>query len=95
MNKYEVMVIVNPDLSEDGKKTLLNQVNDVIIKNNGKVTQANIWAEKRKLCFPLKKFREGTYYLVNFTVAGAAIKEIGHAYKLNEDILRVLFTKVE
>jgi small subunit ribosomal protein S6 len=95
MNKYEVMVIVKPDLPEEGKKTLLNQINDVITKNNGKVSQANIWAEKRKLYFPLNKFREGTYCLVNFTAAAAAIKEIGHAYKLNEDILRVLFTKIE
>ncbi|MCK9603117.1 MAG: 30S ribosomal protein S6 [Candidatus Omnitrophica bacterium] len=95
MNKYEVMLITKPDLSEEDKKTLLDHINDAITKNNGKVLQASIWAEKRKLYFPIEKCHEGMYYLVNFSAAPAAIKEINHTYKLNEDILRVLFTKTE
>lgn len=90
MRKYEAMFILRSDLSEDEKKSLFSQINDAVVKNNGNVAQASIWAEKRKLFFPIKRYQEGTYYLVNFNVAAEAIEKIRHAYKLNEFILRVL-----
>jgi len=95
MNKYETMVIIKPDLSEEEKKTLFNQINNAVIKHNGNVLSASIWSEKRKLCFPIKKYREGTYYLMNFSAAPLSIKDISHAYELNENILRVLITRME
>lgn len=94
MNKYEAMFILKPDLSEEERKTLFNQLSDIVAKFNGKVAQANIWAEKKKLFFPLKKYHEGLYYLVNFNASPEALTEINRAYKLNEHILRVLITSV-
>lgn len=95
MKRYESMVIIKPDLSEEEKKALFNQISDAVTKNSGTVSAANIWSEKRKLYFPIKKYREGTYYLVNFSVAPEAIAKIRHAYKLNENILRTLITVLE
>lgn len=92
MKKYEAMFIVKPDLSEEERKALFNQIQELLTKNNGSVQHSNIWAEKRKLFFPIKKCREGTYYLVNFTLEAAAIANIRHAYSLNENILRVLIS---
>ena len=94
MNQYEAMFIMKPDLSEEERKTLFNQAAEVISKNKGEVTTASVWAERRKLFFPIKKQREGMYYLVNFLLPGTAIAELGHAYTLNENILRVLITRV-
>lgn len=93
MNKYEAMFIIKPDLSEEEKKNLFHQINDAVVKNNGIVSGLNIWQDKRKLYFPIKKYREGTYLLLNFSVAASAITEIRNTYKLNENILRVLITK--
>jgi len=95
MNKYEAMVVVKPDLSEEDKKTLFRQIDDAVTKNNGQISQSAVWAEKRKLYFPIKKFQEGIYYLVAFTAPSLAIKEIRNIYKLNENILRVLFTHMD
>jgi small subunit ribosomal protein S6 len=92
MKKYEVMFIIKPDLLDEEKKNLFNQINDVVTKNNGTVTQANIWSEKRKLFFSIKKYQEGIFYLLNFNAQPDAIVKIRHAYKLNENILRMLIT---
>ncbi|MEI6831574.1 MAG: 30S ribosomal protein S6 [Candidatus Omnitrophota bacterium] len=92
MNKYEVMAVVKPDLSDEEKKLLFKQIDDAVIKYKGEISQSGVWAEKRKLCFPISKFGEGIYYLVAFTAPSAAIKEIRSTYKLNENILRVLVT---
>ena len=95
MKKYEAMFIIKPDLSEDDKKTLFSQLNDIVVENNGSVSTGAVWAEKRKLFFPLKKCREGMYYLMNFSSFPLSITNINHAYKLNDNILRVLITKLE
>ncbi|MBP7216644.1 MAG: 30S ribosomal protein S6 [Candidatus Omnitrophica bacterium] len=95
MNKYEAMCIIRPDLSEEARKGVLAQINEAVTKRQGNVLSASIWAERRKLFFPIKKHMEGVYYLMNFTAPTEAIKELRHAYKLNEDILRVLITRAQ
>jgi small subunit ribosomal protein S6 len=94
MNKYEAMFIVKPELSEDDRKTLLTQISDVIVKNSGKVLNADIWSEKRKLTFTIKKHLEGIYYLVSFNLPTEAMTKIKYAFKLNENILRVMILVV-
>ncbi len=94
MNRYEAMCIVRPDLSEEERKTLVGQLNDCITKNGGTVANASVWSERRKLYFKLGKYHEGVYYLLDFSVGPQAVKEIRQLYKLNENILRTLITRV-
>ena len=95
MNKYEAMFIVNPNLSEDQRKNLFNVINETVTKQQGEVSNSGLFAEKRKLFFPIAKHNEGVYYLLSFSAPPAAIKELNHAYKLNEDILRVLISNLD
>ena len=95
MNKYEAMFIIRPDLSEEDRKVVFSQINDAVAKNNGEVTEGAVWGERRKLYFTINKFQEGVYYLMNFSLPPLAVKELRQAYKLNENILRVLVTKQE
>jgi ribosomal protein S6 len=94
MNKYEALVIIKTDLSEEDKKSLLISIASVITKNGGTVQSESIWAERRKLGFKIKKQQEGTFYLVNFTSAADVIDKIRYAYKLNDQILRVMVTRL-
>ncbi len=93
MNNYEAMFIVNPNLGEDEKNNLWTQLNDAIIKNKGEVTTSEVWSEKRKLCYPIKKYHEGIYYLVNFKSASGAIARLKNQYKLNENVIRAMIVK--
>ncbi|MBU0504145.1 MAG: 30S ribosomal protein S6 [Candidatus Omnitrophota bacterium] len=94
MNKYEAMFIIKPDLSEEDKKLVFEQIAEAITKNSGKISQAAVWSEKKKLAFSIKKFQEGTYYLVNFDLGTQALEKIRYAYKLNESIIRLLIIKI-
>lgn len=95
MNKYEAMLIIRPDLSEQDRENLFNQVKEVITKNNGTGVSGSVWSEKRKLYFTLRKYKEGLYYLVAFSAPASSITEIRHAYNLNENILRELIIRTE
>ena len=95
MKKYEAMFIVKPDLSQEERKTLFGSISEAVTKNNGNVSSGAVWLERRKLYFPIKRNQEGLYYLLDFTLPPQAVKEIRQAYKLNENILRVLVTSLE
>lgn len=92
MNKYEALFIVKPELSEEEKKSLFQHIDEAVTKNHGTITQSGLWAEKRKLAFPIAKHAEGVYYFMTFSLPPLAIKDIRNTYRLNEDILRVLIT---
>lgn len=92
MNKYEVMAIIKSGLTEEERKAVLGQINDVVTKYGGKVTQSSIWAERKKLTFRIGKSDEGAYYLLNFSMDPKFVKDLREAYRLNENILRSLIT---
>ena len=94
MHKYEAMFVVKPDLSEEERKNFFQQIADSVTKNKGEVSASSVWAEKRKLIFPIKKYQEALYYLVNFSLPPEGVKEIRNTYKLNENILRVLISNI-
>ena len=93
MVDYEAMFIVNPNLNEEQKKELYAQLKDAVTKEQGEILSSNVWSEKRKLIYPIKKFQEAVYYLMNFKIAPGAILKLRQAYKLNENIIRILLTK--
>lgn len=95
MNKYEAMFLINSDLDETSANALTDQIKEVITKNEGNIISSRVWAEKRRLCYTIKRKQEATYYLVNFKIEPASVDTIRQTYCLNENILRILIIKTE
>jgi small subunit ribosomal protein S6 len=95
MANYEAMFIVNSNVNEEQKKEITAHLNDAILKNQGEVVSAAVWSEKRKFAYPIKKFQEGIYYLINFKAEPSSILKLKQGYKLNESIIRLLITRGE
>ena len=93
MNNYEGMFLVDSKLDEKAAKAVFDQINETIKKNEGNINSSGIWAQKHSLAFPIKKRHEATYYLVNFKLNPSLIDKIQQAYRLSENILRVLITR--
>ena len=93
MNKYELMVIVDAQKSQPEKEDLYKQTTDAVTKVGGKVINAQVWLDKHKLAFSIKKKNEGTYYLVNFESETSFLAKIKELLRLNEEVLRYLIIK--
>jgi len=93
--KYELVVIVDAKLTNEAKESIRKEVTDVINKRGGKVINSQVWLEKHKLTFPIKKCSEGTYYLINFGGKSEIINKIRPILKLNEKILRFDYIRIE
>jgi ribosomal protein S6 len=95
MNTYEAMFLVGAKLDQKAINSIFDQIKETITKNQGNIISSSIWAEKRRLSFPIKKNQEATYYFVSFNLQPPLIDKIRQAYRLNENILRVLITRSE
>jgi len=89
---YELVFILNANLSEDDFTRVLGKVNDQITKLGGTITETNQWG-KRRLAYPIKKQAEGNYVLEKVQINQTALKELDANLKLSEDILRYLFVR--
>lgn len=94
MEKYEVMYITSANLGAPEKEAVLKQVCDSIAKNEGRVVKKGLWLEKHRMIFSIKRQKEGSYFLVEFTSPAAAINKLAQAWKLNESILRFSVIKL-
>ena len=91
MNKYESIIIVNPNIDEAGIKALEEKFTG-LINENGKVETVENMG-KKKLAYEIKKFSEGTYLLFNFEAKPASIAELERIYRITDEILKHIVVK--
>ena len=83
------MFIVQPEISEEGNKTLLTKLDDVIDSS----AATRLMCEdhgKRKLAYEIKKFHKGHYYTLQFLDDGQVVPDLERVLRLDESMLRFL-----
>ena len=94
-NSYEAMFIVKPNLTKEETDNLTAHLKDGVTKNSGVLEETFVWAEKRKLSYPINEFDEGIYYLLRFKTDSLSVVKLKDIYKLNDSILRFLIIKID
>jgi len=87
MRRYEVMVILDPDLEERTIAPSLDQFLTVVKNAGGSVEKVDVWG-RRRLAYEIAKKHEGIYAVVNLTAEPDAVKELDRQLNLNESVLR-------
>ncbi|GDX23279.1 30S ribosomal protein S6 [Actinomycetes bacterium] len=94
MRRYELMVILDPELEERTVAPSLETYLKIIKESGGKVDKLDIWG-KRRMTFEMKKKSEGIYAVVDMHCEPAAIKELDRQLNLNEAVLRTKVVRPE
>src|ERR1700749_3894947 len=92
--KYEAVIIINPDASEEDQKNVLRKNREIIKNFSGEVNHIDTWG-KRKLANPIDKFSRGNYFHVTFEAKGEAIAELERTMRINDQILRFQHTRLD
>ena len=66
----------------------------MIEKQGGEILVSRLW-EERRLAFPIKGHRKGTYWLTYFRLDATKLGDLKRQCQITEDIIRVLFLKVD
>ncbi len=93
MNKYESVVIINPNCTEEALKAFEEKYTGLINKN-GKVESVENMGKKR-LAYEIKKNKEATYLLFNFEAQPDSIAEIERNYRIDDEILKFIIVRKE
>jgi len=87
MRKYEVMVILDPNLEERTIAPSLDAFLSVVKKDGGSVDKVDIWG-KRRLAYEIDKHVEGIYAVIDLQAEPASVLELDRQLNLNEAVLR-------
>ena len=91
MNKYETVIILNPDITKEQTNNVITKVENYI-KNNGKITSTNTMGTK-KLAYTIKKHTHGYYYIIEFESDSTAIYELQRIYRITDEIIKFITIK--
>ena len=87
MRRYELMVILDPELEERTVAPSLDTFLNVIRQGGGTVENVDIWG-RRRLAYEISKKSEGIYAVVDLTADPDVVKELDRQLNLNESVLR-------
>ncbi len=93
MNKYESVVIINPNLEAEGIKALIAKISD-LINSNGTVSSVEELG-KRKLAYEIKKLNEGYYVVLKFEAKPELITELERVYRIADEVIKFIVVKEE
>lgn len=87
MRRYEMMLILDPDVEERTVAPSLDKYLSVVTQQGGTVDKVDIWG-RRRLAYEINKKAEGIYAVVDFTATPDTAKELDRQLRLNEAVLR-------
>lgn len=91
---YELMYVVRPTVDEQSLAAVNEKVDKFIAANGGELVKREDWG-KRRLAYPITKFTEGFYSVLQFNAPASAVRTLERSLQLTEEILRFLVTRVE
>ena len=94
MRRYELMLVLRPDLADDKVQAALERTARAIAAGGGQIVKQAPWG-RRRLAYPIDHHREGSYYVVLFEAPPTAISELERGLLISEEVLRHLVTRVE
>jgi len=95
MKTYELAFIVKPNIDDEGVETIVEKISNFVVNRaSGEIVATNIWG-RRRLAYPIKKYREGTYVLFQANVPSSSVPSIERELNLSEEVIRFLMFKVE
>ena len=90
-DKYEVMYIINPTLSEEETAAVVEKFK-ALVEANGTLDELEEMG-KRKLAYEINYISEGTYVLMKFTSGPDFPAELDRILGITDGILRRLITR--
>jgi small subunit ribosomal protein S6 len=94
MRRYELMLVLKPDVPDDRVQAVLEKVTRQLVGAGGQVVKQAPWG-RRRLAYQIDRYREGSYHILHFEAPADAIQEMERTLLITEDVLRHLVIRTE
>jgi small subunit ribosomal protein S6 len=92
--QYELVYIVAPEATEEQLAALNGEVQSVVSRFHSTIDRTDNWG-RRKLAYPIGKYKEGIYVLHVLSGPGDVVKELDRRLKVTDNVIRHLIVRVD
>lgn len=89
MRRYETIVIIDPDLSNEQRLPIFDKLKGLIIQQGGFLVIVDEWGDKR-FAYEIKKKSRGYYVRLDFCGTGALVNEIERFLRIDDSVLKYM-----
>ena len=93
MNKYESVIIINPNLEGEAIKALTEKFSNLINTDGNVVSVEEVG--KKKLAYEIKKNKEGYYIVFKFEANPNLVAELERVYRITDEVIKFIVVKEE
>lgn len=94
MRKYEIVVIIDPEVDDRQVQPLIAKYSKVITDAEGTVDNTDFWG-RRRLAYEIQKKSEGIYVVLNVTATPADVQEMDRLMTIDEQIMRTKVMRMD
>lgn len=92
MNKYELLYIIDNDVTEEGKQAVIDRIEAVVTGAGGEIVSLDKWGN-RKFAYPINFKNEGYYVLTTFNAPASVPAEITRLGRIVDEIVRLMIVR--
>jgi small subunit ribosomal protein S6 len=89
---YELGFILQPEVSEEQTRAVLDRVEQVVANHSGQIVRVNQWG-RRRLAYPIQHNRDGFYVFIDMILTPETVIELDRTLKVSEDVLRYMIKR--
>lgn len=93
MPAYEMILLIDPNLSEDERKQLVESARKIVTTSTDRVETDDDWGD-RKLAYEIDHRSDAHYHYFQFTAQPDSISELSKALRITDGVLRHRIVKV-
>lgn len=94
MRRYELMLVIRPDVVDDRAQAILDRTTRTVSGAGGQIVKVSPWG-RRRLAYPIDGHREGSYHIVLFDAPAEVVVEMEHSLNITEEVMRHMVVRSE
>ena len=94
MRRYELMLVLRPDAPDDRASAVIDRTTRQVVAAGGQIVKVAPWG-RRRLAYPIERYRDGSYHILVFESPSEAIVELERSLEITEEVLRHLVVRIE
>jgi len=92
VRRYELMLVLRPDAPDERSSAIIDRTTRYVVAEGGQIVKVAPWG-RRRLAYPIERYREGSYHIIVFEAPAESIVELERSLQITEDVLRSLVVR--
>lgn len=94
MRKFETLLLLSPELSNEAREGILNTLKEVVEREHGAVEDVDQWG-MRDLAYPVHKLMRGFYVRLVYSAPSELVAELERNIRITEGIFKYITVRLE